>query len=539
LRYKIIQYIEKYSGLSPSKNKTNMKKIIAVSAILFTSLHSDGQNIGIGTNSPTEQLHTTEGVRFQGLTQDDNSSQIISKDANGKLFWKTVISLNKNFWSLTGNSLTNPGAGFGQNYLGTSDATRIVFATNSQEKMTILAGGQVGIGIANPGAKLQIESTTPDTHLWMTGSAPSLVYTSSVSNGTYARVAYATGINDFSHGAIPGDLIVQTSSNVNSCIFSTGNALFGSMVNGIERARINQRGQFGISTMSPTAALHINCSVVPLVGPSNIRFANLQSGTGNNLVIDNDGYVTRSSVSGNGGWSLSGNSNTNPGTGFGQNYFGTTDQSRVVFGANASEKMTILPGGEIGIGISSPTSKLHVESTIPDTHLRMTGTSPSMVLTSSVPNDTYARIAFATGINDFSHGAIPGDLIVQTSTSTNSCIFATGNALFGSMVNGIERARINQNGQFGISTMNPTAALHVNCSIAPLVGASNIRFENLQQGGGNYLVIDANGYVRQSVSSIAGREQQQEIENLKNELLELKAQLKIISEALKLNTSPK
>lgn len=517
-----------------------MKKIITIASIFFASINSNGQNTGIGTNTPTEQLHTTGGVRFQGLTQDDNLPQIVARDANGKLFWKTVTSLNKSLWSLTGNSLTNPGTGFGQNYLGTSDAARIIFATNAQERMTILAGGQVGIGISNPGSKLHIESTMPDTHLRMTGTAPSMVLTSFVPNDTYARIAFATGINDFSHGAIPGDLIVQTSSNVNSCIFSTGNALFGSMVNGIERARINQYGQFGISTMSPTAALHINCSVVPLVGPSNIRFANLQWGTGNNLVIDNNGYVTRSSVSGNGSWSLTGNSTTNPGTGFGQNYLGTTDASRIVFAANASEKMTILPGGEVGIGLSSPTSKLHIQSTIPDNHLRMTGAAPSMVLTSAVPNDAYARIAFATGINDFSHGAIPGDLIVQTSTSTNSCIFATGNALFGSMVNGIERARINQNGQFGISTMNPTAALHVNCSIAPLVGTSNIRFENLQQGGGNYLVIDANGYVRQSASSIAGREnQQQEIDNLKTELLELKAQLKIISETLKANSSPK
>ena len=47
--------------------------------------------IGIGTPSPSEQLHTTAGVRFQGLTVS-NQSMIISIDANGKLYKTTLPS---------------------------------------------------------------------------------------------------------------------------------------------------------------------------------------------------------------------------------------------------------------------------------------------------------------------------------------------------------------------------------------------------------------------------------------------------------------
>ena len=46
-------------------------------------------SIGIGTSAPTEQLHTTGGVRFQGLSISTQST-VVGIDANGKLF-RTAI----------------------------------------------------------------------------------------------------------------------------------------------------------------------------------------------------------------------------------------------------------------------------------------------------------------------------------------------------------------------------------------------------------------------------------------------------------------
>jgi len=42
-------------------------------------------NVGIGTESPTQQLHTTGGVRFQGLT-NGTVTDLVGIDANGVLF---------------------------------------------------------------------------------------------------------------------------------------------------------------------------------------------------------------------------------------------------------------------------------------------------------------------------------------------------------------------------------------------------------------------------------------------------------------------
>ena len=50
-------------------------------------------NMGIGTNSPTAQLHTTGSVRFAGLTQDSTQTNVLVSDANGNLYYRSAASL--------------------------------------------------------------------------------------------------------------------------------------------------------------------------------------------------------------------------------------------------------------------------------------------------------------------------------------------------------------------------------------------------------------------------------------------------------------
>ncbi|WP_271392942.1 hypothetical protein [Aequorivita sinensis] len=46
-------------------------------------------------------------------------------------------------WKLTGNAGTTPGTGAGQNYLGTTDGQALVLATQSNQRMRLLANGQI------------------------------------------------------------------------------------------------------------------------------------------------------------------------------------------------------------------------------------------------------------------------------------------------------------------------------------------------------------------------------------------------------------
>jgi hypothetical protein len=50
-------------------------------------------NIGIGTTSPTAQLHTTGSVRFAGLTQDSTQTQVLVTDVNGNVYYRSASSL--------------------------------------------------------------------------------------------------------------------------------------------------------------------------------------------------------------------------------------------------------------------------------------------------------------------------------------------------------------------------------------------------------------------------------------------------------------
>ncbi len=49
-----------------------------------------GGNVGIGTANPSEQLHTTKGVRFEGLTFTNAYSDFLVRDQDGKLYYTNL-----------------------------------------------------------------------------------------------------------------------------------------------------------------------------------------------------------------------------------------------------------------------------------------------------------------------------------------------------------------------------------------------------------------------------------------------------------------
>lgn len=259
-----------------------------------SSLSSTPINVGIGTNAPTAQFHTTGTVRHENILQSDVLDRILVTDVSGYLYWRdaSTIGGSKNSWLLDGNSLTNPNI----NFLGTTDNNRLVFRTNNTENMTILTNGNVGIGISNPGSPLHVFSPIPDNQLFLSGFAPSTRYfqgTDWLASPYHARIGLATANTHFVTTSSPGDFIVQAMDNSN-LLFGAG-VVSGS--NGLERMRITSIGYIGISTIAPTAKLHVNCSLVfGQSNPSNIRFENLQTGTGNALVIDANGFVYRSNT---------------------------------------------------------------------------------------------------------------------------------------------------------------------------------------------------------------------------------------------------
>jgi len=108
-----------------------------------------------------------------------------------------------------------------------------------------------------------------------------------------ARFGIASANGIYASTAVPNDVVVVNYDSATSIIFALG--ITGQT--GVEKVRINRYGYTGIATTAPTAKLHVNCTALAgQSNPSNIRFQNLQGGSGKYLVIDSNGYVYKSTT---------------------------------------------------------------------------------------------------------------------------------------------------------------------------------------------------------------------------------------------------
>jgi hypothetical protein len=356
-----------------------------------SALSSNPLNIGIGTASPTEQLHTTAGVRFEGLTADPLLTKLVVQSSTGKLFYQDA-----NFWRLDGNPivagnflgsttnvdlvfkrfnvrsglLSNDNTSFGVAALNvsTTGSGNVAFGTTS------LLSNTSGYGNTAIGQTTMSQNTTGSLNVSVgrysmyystTGSSNTATGSYSLynnlsgnnnaatgygslqsnttgsqntANGMYSLQFNTAGSNNSGFGynslqnCVNGNnnsavglasLQYIVSGNNNTAIgYNTGlgvttgnsNTIIGANVgassflpsnlshtiiiadgDGNQRIYVDAHGYAGLATTVPTAALHIDCTGVPLSSPSNVRFENLQRGEGNVVVIDNDGYLFRSS----------------------------------------------------------------------------------------------------------------------------------------------------------------------------------------------------------------------------------------------------
>lgn len=137
-----------------------MKKILLSLFLSFTSVYS--QNVGIGTNSPDASAildlsSTNAGLLTPRMTETEKNT--IASPATGLLIYQTdaiqgfyyyngttwilIGSSSPSGWGLTGNSGTNPGVSAGQNFIGTTDATDLILATNSTNHLQISSSGNI------------------------------------------------------------------------------------------------------------------------------------------------------------------------------------------------------------------------------------------------------------------------------------------------------------------------------------------------------------------------------------------------------------
>jgi hypothetical protein len=225
------------------------------------ALQDKGGNVGIGTFTPGNKLEinstvaNTSGLRFTNLTAASPTmaanGKALSVDANGDV---VLMPSASDAWKLLGNAGTTAGT----NFLGTTDAQDLVFKTNNVEHVrTLASNGNVGIGTASPGARLEVVETNNTT-------ASSIARFSRVGTGSNGWLSLFSGASasDWNGMTQTGDKsIIFTNDNdpllsANSGLMiapwtTTGNPMISSGI------KIMENGDVGISTGTPTKKLEI------------------------------------------------------------------------------------------------------------------------------------------------------------------------------------------------------------------------------------------------------------------------------------------
>ena len=285
---------------------------------------SSSGDVGIGTTSPDGLLHVSAGTQGDARlileadtdNNDENDVPQIWFKADGGIT-EGLIGLNNNFLDIMSNSSIQNGIRFftgSTSNTGTTDPY-----TGATEKMRILPNGAVGIGTTAPAAKLDILDTINQTAIRVTNNQ----YNNYLIQKRRTDDTQILGIKEF--GSIGGLALVTGSS---------------------ERLNISNLGNVGIGTTTPSQKLTVSGKGLFVTGGST---------PDSTIATYEKGITLTSGGAGNQRLVIDVSNVTNGGS-----YIQTRHESTSFPAAEYDLALNPL-GGNVGIGTSSPASKLAVD----------------------------------------------------------------------------------------------------------------------------------------------------------------------------------
>jgi hypothetical protein len=356
---------------------------------------SSGGNVGIGTTSPNNAKLVISSTDSNKISIDGGSSQ------NG-MRWEAVAGAN-GFYLFNGTYGT---AGFGLYNINTNSSP-----------LWIQNGGNVGIGTTSPSSLLHVKGTDSVniTTRFEVYNAESKFYLSSASSGDggyyYNSSNNTSGM--FSYGDYTFNVgtanISGTVGNPRMVIQQGGNVGIGVTS---PTANLDIAGNVGIGTTSPSQKLEVSGAlVVGMTTPSpfwNALFKDYSDGSG----------VYISSVNGGGGKYIAGNAY----------YYNSTlwrsdktvasainlDNGTVVFYTNSgltantdftpTERMRITSAGNVGIGTTSPTSRLELAGYYVASSISNVGANSLFTLDTTVNTGINLKAGITSSYNAYIQG---------------------------------------------------------------------------------------------------------------------------------------
>jgi hypothetical protein len=299
-----------------------------------------------------------------------------------------------------------------------SAANTLALATNSAQRLTIDSSGNVGIGTTSPNRHL---------HLHESDSTGATVRFTNTTTGSGENDGLTVGINSSEQAEF-------WQRENTAMVFGTNNT---------QRMAISASGNVGIGAASPNTTLHLDASTGAV-----LQLQRTASNASNRFTVSVDG--------------------TN----------GTLDSSNAtLFRNNGSERMRIDSSGNVGIGTTSPGSKLQIATTAVDTDVFR------------IMRQDNTGISLFRVFQDSSSGGGTGGCHINSS-NRDLMISASTN---GDADDGLY---LKTTGELGIGTSSPTHMLDISGSNPILAlndtDTTNDRFRLTYNGGSSQLQVDPN-----------------------------------------------
>ena len=371
----------------------------------------NGGNVGIGTPTPL----ASSG--FAGVT---------ASGSTGGIYWFAKAGAQKGYLYGADNDVT----------LASTDASGVIrfLSGGNSERMQIDSSGNVGIGTSAPAISLDVHGADTSANGLGDVKGQLRVFNDTTAFGSSPRagIVFSTKYRTSPDVPIDGAAIYggkENATDANKDFFLAFATRDESPNEAVERMRIDSSGNVGIGTTSPDGLLHI-ASATGLA--SNV----ISTTAGSDAEIE-----FRNTNGGNATWAA--------GLDFSNSKsFNLSYASAQGASLSTSPAVTVTTGGNVGVGTSSPSQKLH-----------LLGSNAALQIQDSNATNSIGRIINAGG-----------SLFIQSqnNTSHGTIIFRTSNGSSAS-----ERMRIDSSGRalIGTTSASGDSLLQVNGPIKVQGGA--------------------------------------------------------------------
>ncbi len=419
-------------------------------AITFTQAMTltAGGNVGIGTTSPFNKL-TVGSVPASGYGLITISADWASGSA---------ISTGVKIGAAADTGSAGVDIRSHSNYAASS-GTEMSFWTNStgnvlSERMRITSAGNVGIGTTSPISKLDVNGSIQagSGNTFGTGVNGASIYMSANSG-----VGLSGNLGGYSRNLIKTDgtsviEIGDTATSIISAInISAGDAtgVIALKTGGNNtRLHITSGGNVGIGTTAPGALLQVGVS-------NNTSDALLRLG----VIYDTTGRSSRGGIT----WHDASNTTGKIYTEYDGTMVSMVFGSLYNSGYNSNQLMIIRGNGNVGIGTTSPQSRLDLSPSLAQSTSATLGYSANAAINIRIPNSVgdVGQIVFTNDAAPTAGYASIGTIMTSgAGVGVGDLIFSTKSV--GSDAASTERLRITSAGNVGIGTTSPGVKLEVN-----------------------------------------------------------------------------